>query len=370
MIHATRLSSWLGAAVLSVALFGDARQAFGLATEHPGNDPIGAGWGLGNDVLAAVNLQSRVFWREVNGDPYFFFRGNTTALNEALRRFAALKADKKELVLLPGPGVTHTLVEQKPIPCDWSLHTPAGLYLAHARGKDAIVYPTHPVLTVYVNLVRPAAPADAKQVARWIEDLDRDAFAVRDQATAALEKLGNAAGPALRKALEGKPTAEARRRIQRLLDRLDGIDLEQLKIPVGVTVSECQDLLDRYRDGLKSDDGEVRGIASMRLSDLGADVEGVLPTLIARLKEEKHEYARRCLASALPRLGRPAAAALPAFREGLKDPDANVRHAFQQAINLIEKAKDAPGADRAPHNRAVREDIHRYRQALAAKKDK
>jgi RNA polymerase sigma factor (sigma-70 family) len=69
--------------------------------------------------------------------------------------------------------------------------------------------------------LRSAELVDAKQVARLIADLDADAFEVREKSTAELEKIGDGAEPALRKALAGKPSVEARRRIQRLLEKLD-----------------------------------------------------------------------------------------------------------------------------------------------------
>jgi WD40 repeat protein len=55
----------------------------------------------------------------------------------------------------------------------------------------------------------------------WIKDLDSDDFVTREKASDALEKLGRAAEPALRKALEESPSAEVRRRVQRLLKGLD-----------------------------------------------------------------------------------------------------------------------------------------------------
>jgi hypothetical protein len=70
--------------------------------------------------------------------------------------------------------------------------------------------------------VRPAATPDPKHLARLIADLDADAFAVREEATRALEDLGPPARPALRRALEARPSAEVRQRIERLLERPEG----------------------------------------------------------------------------------------------------------------------------------------------------
>jgi WD40 repeat protein len=65
-------------------------------------------------------------------------------------------------------------------------------------------------------------PVDSKRIERLIADLDSDRFPVREQATEELAALGEHAGPVLRKALSGGPSAEARRRLETLLDRLDG----------------------------------------------------------------------------------------------------------------------------------------------------
>jgi tricorn protease-like protein len=70
--------------------------------------------------------------------------------------------------------------------------------------------------------LRPVAGADPKQLAQWIADLDSDQFDVREHGARALEELGEAAGPALRKALAGRISAEARKRAEQLL-----ADLEQ-----------------------------------------------------------------------------------------------------------------------------------------------
>jgi hypothetical protein len=65
--------------------------------------------------------------------------------------------------------------------------------------------------------LRPAVAVDAKRVERLITDLDSDRFEVRDAATRELTQMGEQAEPALRRALEGKPSPEARRRVEALL---------------------------------------------------------------------------------------------------------------------------------------------------------
>ena len=67
-----------------------------------------------------------------------------------------------------------------------------------------------------------AKPALAMaQITQWIVDLDDEGFDVRETASRELAKAGEAAEPSLRKAVDS-PSAEVRRRVERLLERLDG----------------------------------------------------------------------------------------------------------------------------------------------------
>jgi RNA polymerase sigma factor (sigma-70 family) len=63
---------------------------------------------------------------------------------------------------------------------------------------------------------------DVRRVAKLIADLDADSFEVRERATTELGRLGLLADAMLRQTLEKKPLLEARRRIEALLEKLDG----------------------------------------------------------------------------------------------------------------------------------------------------
>jgi WD40 repeat protein len=65
--------------------------------------------------------------------------------------------------------------------------------------------------------LKPAAEADERRIAKLISDLDNDDFETRENATKELAKIGAVAEPLLKKALEGKPSEEARRRLDSLL---------------------------------------------------------------------------------------------------------------------------------------------------------
>ncbi len=84
----------------------------------------------------------------------------------------------------------------------------------------------------------PIPRPDAKLVARLIADLDSNDFSVRDKATEELSKLGDAAAPALQRALEGKPSLEMRRRLQQLLDQSRDWTAERLRAHRALQVLE------------------------------------------------------------------------------------------------------------------------------------
>jgi RNA polymerase sigma factor (sigma-70 family) len=70
---------------------------------------------------------------------------------------------------------------------------------------------------------------DLKGIEGLIGQLDDKQFAVRQQATLELEQLGALARPALRRALEAKPSLEVRRRLEDLLQRLAKVAPQQTR---------------------------------------------------------------------------------------------------------------------------------------------
>jgi sugar lactone lactonase YvrE len=63
-------------------------------------------------------------------------------------------------------------------------------------------------------------PSLGKRITRLVAELDSDDFAVREKATHELEKLGGSAVSVLSHALAGKPSVEARHRMETLLGKL------------------------------------------------------------------------------------------------------------------------------------------------------
>jgi hypothetical protein len=68
--------------------------------------------------------------------------------------------------------------------------------------------------------VRPLPAIDPNRVRQLISQLDDNQFAVREKATRALQDLGLTVEPFLRQALADRPSVEARKRLETLLDTL------------------------------------------------------------------------------------------------------------------------------------------------------
>ncbi len=66
------------------------------------------------------------------------------------------------------------------------------------------------------------AVPDGRRLARLVAGLGADDFEIRQRATTELEKLAELAAPALRKRLAESPPAEERKRLEQLLERLEG----------------------------------------------------------------------------------------------------------------------------------------------------
>jgi RNA polymerase sigma factor (sigma-70 family) len=110
------------------------------------------------------------------------------------------------------------------------------------------------------GLLQPIDAVDEAHLSRLLRELDSDDFTRREKAAAELETLGEAAVPACRKALEGKASAEKRRRLQALLDRQAQVawetstaQLRRVRVLEALELSgtaEARQLLDRLARGL------------------------------------------------------------------------------------------------------------------------
>jgi hypothetical protein len=101
--------------------------------------------------------------------------------------------------------------------------------------------------------LRPVTNADDRTTARLIADLDSDAFAVREKAAQELERLGDSAETALRQALRDKPAPDVRRRVEDLLEKLEGSgwirDTRAVEVLERMGTAEARELCARLASG-------------------------------------------------------------------------------------------------------------------------
>jgi WD40 repeat protein len=74
--------------------------------------------------------------------------------------------------------------------------------------------------------IEPVAEPDGKKVQAWLKDLDDSSFKVRTAAFEELARLGDRVEGALRKALADRPSAEAKKQIERLLRAIPDLPTE------------------------------------------------------------------------------------------------------------------------------------------------
>jgi WD40 repeat protein len=126
--------------------------------------------------------------------------------------------------------------------------------------------------------LRPGAAPDRPRVARLIAELDGDLFTDRERAEKELEAMGSGVAADLRRALDARPSAEAARRLRRLLEGMDFWSGEELRswraleVLERVGTSEARKVLQGVADGP----------AGARLTQAGKESLGRLARLAAR----------------------------------------------------------------------------------------
>lgn len=327
-----------------------------------GNEPIGTEAGYGKEVLALVNTEERVYAYIHDWHRTFYFKGGPKALNEAMRRFAAIPDDRREIILLPAPG--KPLLHDKPIAFDWCLRDVGS---RSGRGRDVLVQESEiadnrATLTIYIPEPLPPAPADEKAARKWIADIGSDEFKTRERAAKELADMGPSVAALIREALKGKTSPEARDRMERILASMSGvIRLDVLQIPDGVPVVSLDSHLARCRKELESKYSSSRGDAAWALLTHGSPGKEIVPDLEKVLKNEKLIGPLVAAARAAWQLGVEAKTLVPVLAEVAKSEDANLKNICEQAIANIEKAKAEPVSDAAAKRRAtIRREIRDY----------
>jgi hypothetical protein len=133
---------------------------------------------------------------------------------------------------------------------------------------------------VAVSLLRrrlqPVCRPEPEQLRRLIADLDHRRFAVRERASRELERLGESVEGALSRARAGRPSAEMRRRLDLLLERLRM--LRFFPSPERLRLSRAVDVLEQIGSP------EARAIlAGLARGDPGADLTVEAKAALGRL---------------------------------------------------------------------------------------
>jgi RNA polymerase sigma factor (sigma-70 family) len=103
---------------------------------------------------------------------------------------------------------------------DWDALLSRDLAIVRGAVDRLAASPAH-VVPFFRELLGPPPVPDAKRLDRLIHDLDNDDFDIRLSAFVELQKLGEPAAPALRRALKTARSLETRRRLEQLIDQLD-----------------------------------------------------------------------------------------------------------------------------------------------------
>jgi WD40 repeat protein len=213
----------------------------------------------GRMLVTAVNELVQV-WEVATGGQIARREGHRGMVQQIVvsadsKRVATVSADRTILVW----DLARMITDDKPSPAAPEAHWTDLANADAQRGRRAIeslIASPAQAARLLRERVKPVAAPNAKQMARWIADLDAADFDQRQRAEQALEKLADLAGPALRQTAAGNPSLEARRRIEGLLQRLDStLTAEALRAIRSVQVlesignPESRQLLAQLADG-------------------------------------------------------------------------------------------------------------------------
>jgi hypothetical protein len=95
-----------------------------------------------------LDNENRVYSVWVNGNETFYYRGSIPEMNAALSSFSKVKQKGIRVVVQKGAGQTKMIDGTTPVPYDWSITVPSGLYLQAARLgqiENPVLFPTFTV---------------------------------------------------------------------------------------------------------------------------------------------------------------------------------------------------------------------------------
>jgi WD40 repeat protein len=142
--------------------------------------------------------------------------------------------------------------------------------------------------------LRRAAEAE-ERAGRLIADLDSDSFSVRERASRELAKLGPDAAFALRAALQGDPSAEGRRRLQAILDKMKR---PRNMVPPEAQLKELNSEIGNIDKDIKKNIGRLAAM-EVEVKHLEQQVKG---QRVEKVQEKLLEEKKRTLEAAHARL--------------------------------------------------------------------
>jgi hypothetical protein len=168
-------------------------------------------------------------WEVASGKERHRFPGLSDQLTHAAltpdgQTVALVGADRRALVrlvggLTPAEGLVGPAPRPKDMPAAWEDLADPDAARAY-RAVAALAERPAEAVAFLKRRLKPAAPADPRELARLIGELNSASFAKRQKAMKELAGLHEAAEAALEAVLEGKPPTELRLRVQQLLERL------------------------------------------------------------------------------------------------------------------------------------------------------
>jgi RNA polymerase sigma factor (sigma-70 family) len=230
-----------------VSLWEVSTRAVRLSVLPPPGDRMSLALGPGGRLLATGGLDASVrLWDLFTGRELCRFTGHegvvcTLAFTPDGRRLLSGSSDGTVLVWDVSRAVGPAERRSLPAPRREALWSRLGGHDAREGWQAVAAFAradAPAVAWLLERLRRLAPPVELARVDALIGEVGADTFAVRERATRELERLGDAAGPALRARLQEGPSLELRRRIEQLLRRPPAPGPNQLRAQRGVEALE------------------------------------------------------------------------------------------------------------------------------------
>jgi RNA polymerase sigma factor (sigma-70 family) len=191
-------------------------------------------FGPGGQTLWYALDRTVFVWDVTSGKQAATFQGHTGAIHSLAvapggKTVASASADTTALlwdltrVVRPAP-VVKALTAKERDTC-WQALLGGDAAQAFAAICELSAAPKE-ALPLIEEQIKPALPLDKKRVEELLASLESEQFKTRQQASAALLKIGERVVPAIDKVLAGKPPLEVKQRLQALRQQLSGLALQ------------------------------------------------------------------------------------------------------------------------------------------------